>query len=103
MLNPLIDRQVIAEALEDDPAAARAEWLSEFRQDLADYVAREIVEGLVSPGVRERAPRQGCRYHAFCDPAGGSGGDSFTLAIAARVGECAELVAVRERRPPFSS
>ena len=101
-LNPTINRQIIAAALEDDPAAARAEWLSEFRSDIADYVSREIIEGLVSPGVHERPPRRGCRYFAFADPAGGSGADSFTLAIAARVGECAELALVRERRPPFS-
>ena len=101
-LNPGIDRQVIEEALEDDPEAARAEWLAEFRADIADFISREVVEGLVSPGVHERPRRADRVYAAFCDPAGGSGSDSFTLAIAAKSGECAELVAVRERRPPFS-
>ena len=31
LLNPLIDEQMIAEALEDDPEAATAEWGAEFR------------------------------------------------------------------------
>jgi hypothetical protein len=101
VLNPLIDKQIIEEALEDDPEAARAEWNAEFREDLSDYVRREVVEALVSPGVYERPPAGGAKYTAFCDPSGGSS-DSFTLGIARRVGECAELCCLRERRPPFS-
>lgn len=46
------------------------------------------------------------KYTAFVDPAGGSGGDSMTLAIAhaERPGEKTVIVldAVREIRPPFS-
>lgn len=43
------------------------------------------------------------QYHAFTDPSGGSGGDSFTLAIAHQDREGrAVLDCVREVRPPFS-
>jgi hypothetical protein len=101
VLNPLIDRQIIEEALEDDPEAARAEWNAEFREDLSDFVRREVVESLVSPGVFERPPTSGAKYTAFCDPSGGSS-DSFALGVARRVGESAELCCLRERRPPFS-
>ena len=69
VLNPG-DRATIAEAYEDDPEAARAEWGAEFRSDLADFVQREVVEALVSPGVFERPPISGARYHAFVDPSG---------------------------------
>jgi len=55
VLNPLIDRQIIEEAHEDDPEAARAEWNAEFREDLADYIRREVVESLVSPGILRAA------------------------------------------------
>ena len=45
-------------------------------------------------------------YAAFCDPAGGSGADSMTLALAhleVRDGRTVGVLdAVRERRPPFS-
>jgi hypothetical protein len=100
-LNPGIDRQVIAEALEDDPAAARAEWLAEFRDDLSDFVSREVVEALVDVGVFERPPVGGRTYGAFTDPSGGSS-DSFTLAIVHQEGEAGVLDVLRERTPPFS-
>jgi hypothetical protein len=99
-LNPLIDREVIAEALADDPEAASAEWLAEFRSDLADFVDRAVVEGCVEPGVYERPPAAGYRYVAFTDPSGGSS-DSFTVAIAHQEGEGVVLDLVREVRPPF--
>jgi hypothetical protein len=101
VLNPLIDRAVIAEALEDDPEAAVSEWLAEFRSDLADFVSREVVEALVAPGVYERLPVAGVRYRAFADPSGGSS-DSFTLAIAHEEGEAMVLDLVREVKPPFA-
>jgi hypothetical protein len=101
VLNPLIDKQVIEEELEEDPEAARAEWLAEFREDLSDYVRREVVESLVWPGVYERPPAGGVRYEAFTDPSGGSR-DSFTLGIAHREGDAAILDCLRERRAPFS-
>ena len=39
---------------------------------------------------------------AFCDPAGGSGGDSMTLAWARAEGKKVILEGVVEKRPPFS-
>jgi hypothetical protein len=101
VLNPLIDRQLIEQELEDDPEAARAEWMSEFRDDLSDFVRREVVEAAVVPGLYERGPIPGLRYQAFTDPSGGSN-DSFTLAIGHREGEVAVLDLLRERKAPFS-
>ena len=43
----------------------------------------------------------GRSYYGFVDPAGGSGGDSFALAIAHREGNGVVVDLVRERRPPF--
>jgi hypothetical protein len=101
-LNPLIDRQIVADALDDDPEAARAEWQAEFRTDIADFISREVLESLVTPGCYERAPLPGQDYAAFVDAAGGSGSDSYTLGIARKVDACAELVCLREAKPPFS-
>jgi hypothetical protein len=102
VLNPTIDQSIIDEALEADPAAARAEWLAEFRTDIEQFVSREVVDSCVAPGRRELPRVSGVRYAAFVDPSGGSA-DSMTLAVAhAEKGGRVIVDAVREQRPPFS-
>jgi hypothetical protein len=107
LLNPTIDPAIIAEALEDDPAAARAEWLAEFRDDISAYLSEEALEACISPDVFERSCVAGIRYQAFCDPSGGAS-DSMTLGIghsqrsADGKTTTAVLDAVREIRAPFS-
>ena len=57
------------------------------------------------PERLELPPTRAFRYHGFLDFAGGSGGDSATLAIAHKQGNesgIGVLDAVREVRPPFS-
>jgi hypothetical protein len=100
-LNPTLDQSIIDKALEDDPAAARAEWLGEFRDDITGFVDADVVAACVSSGTRELAPVRGVRYFGFCDPSGGSS-DSMTLAICHRDGDRVILDCVRERRAPFS-
>ena len=100
-LNPTFDKRAIERAREEDPAAAAAEYDAQFRSDVESFVSREVVEAAVVPGRRELPPVAGVQYSAFCDPAGGSGTDSFTLAIGHRDGPVV-VDAVRERRPPYS-
>ena len=106
MLNPTLDKSIIDRALEDDPSAASAEWLAEFRTDIESFVSREAVDAVTVGGRFELPYASGARYTAFCDPAGGSGQDSMTLAIshAVKNGDkaIAVLDAVREIKPPFS-
>lgn len=99
--NPLLPQRVIDQALERDPEAAAAEWLAEWRSDLADFVAREIVDAVTVRGRVEIPPNGGVEYRAFVDPSGGSS-DSMTLAIAHAEGDRAILDCIREVRPPFS-
>ena len=100
--NPLIPQSIIDDALAADPEAAAAEWLAEFRSDLADFVVRDVVEALVVSDRHELPPATGTAYVAFTDPSGGSS-DSMTLAIAHREKNgVGVLDAVREVRPPFS-
>lgn len=101
-LNPTLPQRVIDEAMERDPAAARAEWLGEWRNDLAAYLTRELVEAAVDRGVTVR-PRAdgGGTYVAFCDPSGGVN-DSFTAAIAHAEGETVILDCLVEIRAPFN-
>ncbi len=100
-MNPTVPQSVIDEAVERDPAWAAAEFMAQFRDDIAAFLTVEAVNACVDPGVRERAPDRFCRYLAFVDPSGGSS-DSMTLAIAHKEGDTPVLDAVREARPPFS-
>jgi hypothetical protein len=100
-MNPTVSQSIIDAALERDPAAAAAEWLAEFRQDVEAFIAREVVEAAVIPDLFELPPVSGKHYLAFVDPSGGSS-DSMTLAVAHRDGDRGVLDCLREVRPPFS-
>jgi hypothetical protein len=83
-LNPSLDESEIAAATADDPLAARSDFLAEWRDDIAGYIPRELVERCVDRGVMVRPYERGWRYHAFLDAAEGlsAHGDSFAAAIA---------------------
>jgi hypothetical protein len=102
-LNPTIPQEIIDQAMAEDPAAAAAEWMAEFRTDVETFISREVVERATVAGRYELPYVEGERYVAFVDPSGGSS-DSMTLAIAHanRWSEKAILDLVREVRPPFS-
>src|SRR4051812_15626381 len=51
LLNPLINQSIIDEAMAEDSAAASAEWMAEFRDDISAFVTREAVEACTSPDV----------------------------------------------------
>src|SRR5439155_13180361 len=80
-LNPTFDRRAIDAAYADDPTSAAAEYGAEFRSDVETFVAPEAVDANVVCGRLEQPPVAGIDYVAFVDPAGGSGTDSFALAI----------------------
>jgi len=101
-MNPTLDRAIIDQALQDDPALARAEWLSEWREDISGWASRELIEAAVDRSVAVRPPRSGTSYSSFCDPSGGQG-DSFTAAIAHKEDDAAVLDRLIEIRPPFNS
>jgi hypothetical protein len=103
-MNPIIAQALIDEAMAKDPASAAAEWLGQFRNDIESFISREAVEACISEGIRERSPEPGVSYSAFIDPAGGSGKDSFTLAIAHKDKKTSMgvLDCIREVKPPFS-
>lgn len=100
-MNATIPQRIVDQALEEDPAAASAEWLAEFRRDVEGFVTQEAAENCVIPGRIELPPVSGVHYYAFVDPSGGSQ-DSMTLAIAHKEGNGAVVDAVRERRAPFA-
>jgi hypothetical protein len=107
LFNPDFPQSIIDRRYEEDPEAAASEYGAQFRTDLADFVSRQAVEACIEQGCHERAPaRAAGTYRCFIDAAGGSGGDSMTLAIAHLDGSGTDRIptldAIRERKPPFS-
>ena len=105
-LNSKLPRDVIDRAFADDPAAAESEYGGAFRQKVAAFLPRAVVEAAVDKGIGGRCVRIGHRYAAHVDPAGGTGRDSMTLAIAHKLVDPAgrEIVivdALAEITPPF--
>jgi hypothetical protein len=100
-MNPSVPEAFIADAYEDDPVNATAEYGAQFRSDIDAFVTREAVEACVIDDRFELPPMANVSYVAFVDPSGGSS-DSMTLAIAHKEGERAILDAIREVKPPFS-
>ena len=99
-MNSTVPQSYIDAHLADDAARASSEYLAMFRSDLEAFVSREVVEACVGD-FYELSPVAGRSYYEFVDPAGGSGGDAFALAISHREGQSVVVDLVRERRPPF--
>src|SRR5262249_28742205 len=84
VMNPNLPMHVVERALAKDSARAGAEYLNRWREDLVDFIPADVVEGCTDFNVYERPPRRDVNYCAHSDPAGGTGTDSFTIAIAHR-------------------
>jgi hypothetical protein len=104
-LNPKLSQAVIDRAFEDDPIAAEAEYMGQFRTSASAYLPRAVIEKAVDVGVTGRVVLPGVQYQAFIDVAGGTGSDSFTIAIGhANRDDGRDICvvdALLEIRPPF--
>lgn len=100
-MNPSLPQHVVDDAMAEDAEAARAEYLAEFRSDLASFVDRAVVDGCVVPGRHELPFSSEIRYSAFVDPSGGSV-DQMTLAIGHTEAKTVVVDAIRAVKPPFS-
>jgi hypothetical protein len=101
--NPSLPQEEIDRELEKDPTGARAEYLSEWRDDIAGFVSREVVEACVRDWL-ELPPVPGTMYVCAVDAASGvDGGDSFAIVISHKSGDRVVTDAIREVRPPFSA
>jgi len=94
--NPTIDRRIIDEAVIEDYEAAKSEWLGEWRDDVASYVQRAVIDQAVRSSPLELPYNSRHRYICFCDPAGG-GKDEFTIAIGHREDERIVIDVLRGR------
>jgi hypothetical protein len=104
-MNPSLPQGVIDRSVADDPQKANAEFNNLWREDLSDFIPLDAIESSTDSNVYHRPPEPSrFSYSAFCDAAGGTGSDSFTLAIAHRLQDQAGTVVIdliRERKPRF--
>jgi hypothetical protein len=83
IFNPTLSDETIASQRAADPTSATSEWDAEFRDDIASFLDDALIDGAVEHGrPLELPPRPVGYYRAFCDASGGTGNDSYTLAIA---------------------
>jgi hypothetical protein len=102
VMNPTISQHLIDSAYEDDPIAAAAEFGAEFRRDVEVFLPAEALDAVRMVGRFEQPYQAAHGYVGFLDPAGGTGQDSMTLAIAHHHDGRAVLDVLREVKPPFS-
>ncbi len=105
-MNPTLRVAAIERAYAEDRESAASEWGAQFRSDLVQFLADDLIEAATPDGCSER-PAQihlpngtPIRYHAFVDPSGGRH-DAMTLAIGHADAERAVLDVVRVAVPPF--
>jgi len=75
--------------------------MNEWREDVAIFLPREVIEAVVVLGRKELLPRSNINYSGFADMSGGRS-DSASLAIAHKENRKVILDFIREWRPPFS-
>lgn len=100
-MNNTLPQSVVDDAIAEDLQSAKSEYLGEFRDDVAAFLPREVIENLVVKNRFSLMPRRGIRYFAFCDVSGGRGDDA-ALAIAHREGRKVVIDHVRRWKPPFN-
>jgi hypothetical protein len=100
-MNATLRQSVIDDAMAEDLQAAKSEYLGEFRDDVAAFLPREVIENLVVKNRLSLMPRPGTRYFAFCDLSGGRGDDA-SLCISHREGRKVVIDLVRRWKPPFN-
>lgn len=101
VMNSTLPQSVVDEAMAEDLQAAKSEYLGEFRDDIAAFIPRAIVEGLVVPGRKELPPERHRSYMAFVDMSGGRSDDAV-LAIGHREDRKVVIDLLRRYRPPFN-
>lgn len=99
-LNPTLSPSIVQEALAEDLQAAKSEYLGEFRDDVAEFLPRSVIERLVVEGRKQLSRQDKTRYVAFVDVSGGRIDDA-ALAIAHRQGKTVVIDALFRYKPPF--
>ena len=102
-MNPskTLPQRIIDQAMMEDPQAARSEYMGEFRDDVTNFIPRDVVEALVAKGCAERLPRKDTEYVGFADLSGGRADDA-ALAVAHVDGATVIIDLAKRWKPPFN-
>jgi hypothetical protein len=100
-MNPTLPQTIVDEALAEDLAAAKSEYLGEWRDDVGSYLSRDIIELSVVPGRGHLLPRVEIHYVAFADMSGGRQEDA-ALAIAHKKDRKVVIDLIQRWKPPFN-
>jgi hypothetical protein len=98
-MNPTFDEAIIRRHIARDRTAALAEFNAEFRADIEAFIPEALVDAAATRSLA--APAPGRRYTGFIDAAGGTGTDSFSLAIVHTENDKVVVDRTEERRPSF--
>ncbi|HWK87027.1 MAG TPA: terminase [Xanthobacteraceae bacterium] len=100
--NPTLNSSAIQQARDEDPEAASAEWDSEFRSDLSQFLDDEDIDAAVDTNrATELRPDLSKSYFAAVDASGGRH-DAYCVAIGHREHNRIVVDVVRRRDPPFN-
>ena len=106
MMNPTVDKKLLAREEKRDPASFRSEYLAQFRTDIAAALDVDWIDAaLILPNLDRPKSEHARQYRAFVDMASGrGGGDAATLAIAHCEPDSDTVIVslVRRWAPPFS-
>lgn len=103
LFNPSYSRNQLDQARRRDPLSFRNEYEAQFRADLSAMYDPSVIESAVNyDRPQELEPREGLKYFAFVDCAGGGGRDSYALAIGHRDGGRVNIDLCRSRSPKFN-
>jgi len=82
---------------------ASVEYGAQFREDIQQFIPGYVLDAAIDENIVSRPYNERNRYYAFCDPTGGTGEDSFTLAIAHMDNEESKILldVVEEEKPPI--
>jgi hypothetical protein len=102
VMHPSLPQSFIDEEVLKDPVRAQAEYLNVWRSDSSSLIPADVIDKCIDVGVAERPPVPGVTYAAFCDPAFGTGADSYALSIAHAEPDGRVLIdVIRHREPRF--
>lgn len=100
-MNSTLPQSVVDEAIAEDMQAAKSEYLGEFRDDVALFLPREVIERLVVADRTDLLPSSDENYFAFADLSGGRADDA-ALAIAHKEDRTVVVDLAKRYRPPFN-
>jgi hypothetical protein len=103
VMNPTLPQSVVDEALQEDLAAGNSEYLGLFRDDVAIWLPREVIESVVVKGRKELLPNPNIIYFGFVDVSGGRSDDA-SLCIGHKKAEKRQVIIdfIRRYRSPHS-